>query len=265
MVCQIYIYDDYKATKQSLKDNIRLSKQHMEIILNVLNDINPYAKKYKYLHQLTKNEKLSEYCLYFTRNINLNKNRYSAPSTAECAALIVSKDGSPKMQDREKSQSYLSKLLFHVDPMTFPIMFPSEDLGWSPLFKQDTNTDQNLSPLKVYSSCLIYRPNNKFDPIFFCGRLTQQYVIQAYIIIESNRLNFYRYNQKKLRIEGNQGIVIDHVARSAFNNSNNFNELERLGNVFVLPSIYLGSYRHMHQNYQDAMAIVRAIGRPDFN
>ena len=28
-------------------------------------------------------------------------------------------------------------------------------------------------------------------------------------------------------------------------------------------STYLGSPRHMHQNYQDAMAIVRAIGRPD--
>ena len=47
----------------------------MEIISNILNNINPYAKKYKYLHQLTKNEELSEYCLYFTRNINLNKNR----------------------------------------------------------------------------------------------------------------------------------------------------------------------------------------------
>ena len=40
---QIYIHDDYKATKQRLKD--RLSKQHTEIISNVLNNINPYAKK----------------------------------------------------------------------------------------------------------------------------------------------------------------------------------------------------------------------------
>ena len=137
---QIYIYDDYKATKQRLKDNSRLSKQRMEIISNVLNNINPYAKKYKYSHQLTKNEELSEYCLYFTRNINLNKNRYNAPYTAECVALIVSKDGdiptvfdlcvySKCLQDGEKSQSYLSKLSFRVDPITFPIMFPSRDLG----------------------------------------------------------------------------------------------------------------------------------------
>ena len=124
------------------------------------------------------------------------------------------------MQDGEKSQSYLIKLSFHVDPMTFPIMFPSGDLGWSPLFKKFTNTDKNLSPLQFYLYRLAYLPNNKFDPILFRRRLTQQYVIQAYIIIESNRLILYRYNQK--------------------------------------------SPRHMHQNYQDAMAILRAIGRPDF-
>ena len=75
--------------KQRLKDNC----QHMEIISNVSNNINPYAKIYKNLHQLTKNKELSEYCLYFTRNINLNKSRYNSLSTAECAALTVSKDG----------------------------------------------------------------------------------------------------------------------------------------------------------------------------
>ena len=53
-------------------------------------------------------------------------------------------------------------------------------------------------------------------------------------VIDSN----YRYNQKKLRIECYQGIV-DHVARSAFNNSNNFNELERL--VFVLSTEKISS------------------------
>ena len=103
-------------------------------------------------------------------------------------------------------------------------MFPSGDLGWSPLFKQYTNIDKNISPLQFYSYRLAYRPNKKFNPILFCT--TQQYVIQAYIIIESNRLNFYTYNQRKLRIECYQGII-DHVALSAFNNSNHFNELEQ--------------------------------------
>ena len=81
-------------------------------------------------------------------------------------------------------------------------------------------------------------------------------------MIKSNRLNFFRYNQKKLRIECYKGIV-DHVARSVLNNPNGFNNSERLGNVLVLPSTYLSSPRNTHQNYQDAMAIIRTIGRPD--
>ena len=60
---------------------------------------------------------------------------------------------------------------------------------------------------------------------------------------------------KKLRIVCYKGIF-EHVARSILNNPNNFNNSERICNVFVLP-------RNMHENYQDAMAIVRAIGRPD--
>ena len=38
---------------------------------------------------------------------------------------------------------------------------------------------------------------------------------------------------------------------------------ERLGNAFVLPATYVGSPRYVQQQYQDAMAIVRKIGRPD--
>ena len=67
-------------------------------------------------------------------------------------------------------QSYSSKLSFHVDPMTFPIMFPTRDLEWSPLFKQYTNTHENLSSLQYYSYPVAHRPNNKFDPNLFCGR-----------------------------------------------------------------------------------------------
>ncbi len=36
-----------------------------------------------------------------------------------------------------------------------------------------------------------------------------------------------------------------------------------VGRAIVLPSSFLGGPRHMHQLYQDAMAIVRKLGKPD--
>lgn len=153
---QIYIFDDYKAIEQRLKENNNLCKKHVEIISKVLSKINPYVKKYKNLYELSKNKALPEYYLYFIRNINLNKHRYNVPSTAECAALIVSKDGEipnfdlcvyPKcVPEGVDSYTYLNKLSFHVDPMTFPIMFPCGDLGWSPLFKH-RNSAKRLTAL----------------------------------------------------------------------------------------------------------------------
>lgn len=81
-------------------------------------------------------------------------------------------------------------------------------------------------------------------------------------MVDSNRMNYFRNNQKQLRIECYQGLM-DHIFQSASNISKNFEQKERLGNLFILPATYIGGPRYMQQHYQDAMAIVRAKGRPD--
>lgn len=55
---------------------------------------------------------------------------------------------------------------------------------------------------------------------------------------------------------------MDHITKGAFNNSDNYIK-ERLGNMYVLPSTFIGSPRYMNLNYQKAMTIVRKKGRPD--
>ena len=40
--------------------------------------------------------------------------------------------------------------------------------------------------------------------------------------------------------------------------------LNDIGRRIVLPSSFTGGPRNMHQKYQDSMAIVRALGKPDF-
>ncbi|XP_030060909.1 uncharacterized protein LOC115471351, partial [Microcaecilia unicolor] len=61
---------------------------------------------------------------------------------------------------------------------------------------------------------------------------------------------------KQLRIEKYSGLL-DHLASEAANRGN------APGQAFILPSSFAGSPRNMHQNYQDAMAIVRKYGKPD--
>jgi hypothetical protein len=73
--------------------------------------------------------------------------------------------------------------------------------------------------------------------------------------VENSRLNYLRNNQKQLRAEVYQGLL-DGLGR---------NETTGMlqGRRIVLPASFIGGPRHMAQSYQDAMALVRAFGKPD--
>ena len=115
--------------------------------------------------------------------------------------------------------------------MVFPLLFPLGDLGWSTGYnkhpnekkkcfneknkylneknkcpdkknkcpnkkKKHDNEKRCLTILQYYLYRLSYRSKN-FSPILFGGRLTQQYFLHAYVMIESNRMNYFRNHQDK--------------------------------------------------------------------
>ncbi len=78
----------------------------------------------------------------------------------------------------------------------------------------------------------------------------------AYARYEANRMMYIRNNQKTLRVESYKGLL-DHV------NSVGRGNKARVGNIFILPSTFVGGPRFMSKLYQDNMAMVRKFGRPD--
>jgi len=82
-------------------------------------------------------------------------------------------------------------------------------------------------------------------------------IIDAWVCVESNRLRFQRMNQLKLRADLYSGLQ-DAMAGGVEDN------VERLGRQVILASSFIGGPRHMRQQYQDAMAICRHFGKPDF-
>jgi hypothetical protein len=77
----------------------------------------------------------------------------------------------------------------------------------------------------------IYLVNNR--------SLFSQYLVDEYAKIETERLNYIKNNQAKLRAN-------------------------QLGQMVILPSTFTGGLRYMHERTQDAMTYVRHYGRPDF-
>ena len=69
-----------------------------------------------------------------------------------------------------------------------------------PCAKQRTRISCN----QFYSYRL--HPRSSDDHIFRCGKLFQRYVVDAFVKVESNNLDFLRFNQKQLRVETYTGV-----------------------------------------------------------
>ena len=108
----------------------------------------------------------------------------------------------------------------------------------------------------IHQTYYIYRMSvrEEFNPILHAGRLTQQYIVDSYVKMEANRLNYLKTNQPKLRVDKYSGFV-DHI---------HGDENAQPGKAVILPSTFEGSPRNYQQRYQDAMAMVTIFGKPDF-
>lgn len=98
---------------------------------------------------------------------------------------------------------------------------------------------------------MIRLSNLQSNPFHMFGRLTQQFVVDAFSKIESHRLQYILHNQGELRAELYSEI------------QNAIRQGESIVGRKILPSSFVGGPRYMKELYQDAMAIIREKGNPD--
>ena len=108
--------------------------------------------------------------------------------------------------------------------------------------------------MRAYYAYLIHEREKQESTLIKGGRLYQQFLVDAFVNVEEDRLDFIRANKENLRSEHYKGIH-DAIARGDVNGSTT-------GKI-ILPSSLTGSPRYMINNYQDAMAIYRCYGNPD--
>ncbi len=151
------------------------------------------------------------------------------------------------------------------DPMSYAMLFPYGEPGWTlniPEFDpvNNVNTHKHISTQKYYEHRLHFRdpiqsPNIIRDSILHAGLLSHQYIIDSWVKTEENRLTWIFHNQDKIRADVYQGMA-DAINRGD-------TEGATIGRKIILPSSHIGSPRYMHQEYQDAMAVVQKCGKPD--
>lgn len=190
-----------------------------------------------------------------------HERRYNAPQVDE-VAVVMSSDNCERrdiiIQRRGESLQRISETHRSYDALQYPLMFPYGEDGYhfnlvqtNPTTGEATN--KKVSAMDFYSYRLMTRGVD-YNHIVNCRQLFQQFVVDMYVKIESERLLYVRLNQRKLRVE-----EYVHLRDAVANDGN----VDSLGTLVILPSSFTGSPRHMAEYTQDAMTYVRMYGRPD--
>jgi hypothetical protein len=144
--------------------------------------------------------------------------------------------------------------------LQYPLLFPHGDAGFHSGIKLRVldparpPVRENVSMTKYYVYYAHYR-RDESNPVLCSGRLSQQFIVNMFSCVESNRLSYYLNNQSSLRSDTYQGIS-DAVGKGASSGKD-------VGVKVVLPSSHIGGKRYMNQNFHDCMAICCAYGPPD--
>lgn len=276
----IYFLDPEAAVSQREYLNNNLNVDLLRIITDIMSEINPYARDYyhlreKYLQIMNERRNMGETqhptLVLELRQFNRNERHFDLPQQNEVAVIYESEDDIIQnntkyrvfLKDRPERLKEISFLSEIGDPLTFPLLFINGELGWHQeihhrlenLGNEVRRRRQRVTHCEFYAHRLAVRDNNNFQIFRYAGKLSQQYIVSAYMKIEANRLNFIRLNQNAIRAESYTGLTDYLQGRADTENL-------RVGKMVVLPSTYIGSPRSQVQCYNDAIAMVVEYGVP---
>ncbi|KAI9383363.1 hypothetical protein POPTR_013G071501v4 [Populus trichocarpa] len=177
--------------------------------------------------------------------------QYDDPSLNDIGGLVVGDIGHSRsdrdiiIESSSGTLQRISKLHPKFMALHYPLLFPYGEDGF--------HTDIMLAHQEQQHPKKDKREKQE-STLIKGGRLYQQFLVDAFVNVEEDRLDFIRANKENLRSEHYKGIH-DAIARGDVNGSTT-------GKI-ILPSSLTGSPRYMINNYQDAMAICRCYGNPD--
>lgn len=94
-----------------------------------------------------------------------------------------------------------------------------------------------------------------FNPLVKGKHLYQQWIVDAYVKVEQDKLDFHRNHQEEMKVESYKALH-DYYNETADKIG------KRVGKIVILPSTFKQGPRQIVQSYQDVMSIVRRFGKP---
>ncbi|KAK9067683.1 hypothetical protein SSX86_011794 [Deinandra increscens subsp. villosa] len=263
---QLYIYDTMNEVANRMSffnDNSRnrLSADVVSLLMRILDEHNVLVRLFRTARDMCSVDDLPEF--YIRLYHGNNRHPYEAPSNGTLGAIIYDDDPASRdfdiiVHSKAGVPQRVSNLHTSYMSLQYPLLFPYGEHGWAPSLRVPSSSsdgDTRLSMNMFYSYQIHDRPAT-YTLLLEAGRLFQQYLVDAYICIERNRLDYIQSNQNSLRTEFLSGVH-DAISRGD-------TEGHTIGKRVFLPSSFTGGPRYMYKHYQDALAICRVHGNPQY-
>lgn len=231
----------------------------------MLDKFNTHAKSFRMAADRLKNCSLPDLKLKLISDRSTDGRIYNHPTVSEVAALIVGDVDTGHKRDilLERQSGQLKRISeFHPSYLSYqyPLLFPYGEDGFRVgVLLRETNSKKpmkrNKLTIREWLAFRIQSRNNEAQTLLLSRRLFQQFLVDGFTMMESQRLNYIRKHQKRLRVS-KYGNLNDGEQNANTQGSNK-------GKRVVLPSTYVGSRRFMEQLYFDGMAICSHFGFPD--
>ena len=251
------------STSSSITNDVTI----IQFLKEMLDENNVLVKSYRMIRDRFHENPDMEVKLRLLGRRMKDGRTYNLPTTSEVAALIVG-DIDEAFEKRDIMVETTSGTLQRINELhpsylalQYPLLFPYGDDGYrvdilhrglSP----STSNKRPMVTMREYFAFIIQDRVNIFSLILNAKRLFQQFMVDAYTMIESERLYYIRGQQNNLRCETYENL------RKVQNQGNS--SVSEVGQKMILPSSFTGGARYMHQNYLDAMSLCKWFGYPDF-
>lgn len=264
----------------------------MELLEHIMRSFNRYAEGFVMMREVEEevNQQAIEegidpprVRLLFKPPTEIDLNRFNVPSCNEvCAVFTLNADQSfPEnemiIRQRDKEIIRLKNIDQRVEPFTYPLFYPQGTSGFHIDVKLQTPyiSRDRITRLEFAQYRLAFRPKLtkylategdsavtdlreiSFNALHFGGRLFQQYLVDTYIRVERDRIQWIKNNQNKIKCD--RYLEVNRYLKELAEKKN-----AAIGEKVILPSSFPGSSRYYTEHFEDAMAIVRRFGSPDF-
>ena len=186
----------------------------MADLKEMLDQNNVYVDSFR-SHGLTVQQDVTkEYKLRLIGNRPKDGRMYNLPTSSEVAALVPG-DFETNPRDRdiivESKVGKLKRISFlnpSYLPLQYPLLFPYGEDGFHERIERSGNYTKKPGYVTIrdFFAYRIHEHNTDSDAIFLSKKLFQQFLVDAYTMIETSRLNFIRFNQKKIRADMYKGL-----------------------------------------------------------